>query len=746
MKRKLIIVSVFLILFVAATAFLNYQTDDELYFGTEDYIDVPEGADYTNGVVTVDDSMGLSEGDVIAETPEIHLDAGGYYLDIDHQSETDLQVVISDGNEEIQRALLPKDALNTRVDFITESNLYNLKISYLYSGQGRATIKRSILYSSSGAFFSDTLIYALFISFAIVILSVVLIKTEFFNAPLKTKLFVSFIVLYLIFINYMYYRPFPLEAEDTRYHLARIEATYNEMRRGQFPIVLYSDFVQGRGMIGIMYPYLFLFIPAFFRLIRMSPEGALRLFFIFISYATCATSYIAAKKIMKSRYTAAATMMLYGMLIYRITTMTYRYAYGELQAFIFFPLVIWGLYEILIGDQKKWLILSLGMTGLLQCHLLSFLQAVFLCIVFGILFLAGLFREKRIYQVLEAVLATILINLWYIVPFLTYYREDLGVHDHLSWGKDIYGFSYYLTEMLRFFPNTTEGETQHKMGLIGIWLVILIGIAVYLQIRQEKRDNTSKFATSLLLSGVVCIFMASKTFPWMTAMKFEQVSKSFEYLQFVGRFYMMGEILVLFGGMITLARHWKSANYQRRIVFILVALVIVAAVQAYSVSDSWLSKNADPFVEVSRYRYTPGIDDTEVEDYVPEGYWFGEGVEDSPLSPKAEISGYKHDNLHTSFAYNSDEPTYVDIPVLYYKGYVAEDDKGNALMIEKGDNGCIRVVLPACETETLVRVDFSGYSMWKCMGVISFISAGLILALYIAENRRICHKQKYVCN
>lgn len=729
--KRLIIVTTAFVLCVIAVAFLNYQSDDEIYFGAFDYVNVPEYADDSDGVITIDDTMGAKAGTVMAETPAIHVDKGAFILDIDQQNESDISIEIYDGARVIAETALPPDELNSKIYFSSDNNLYNLRICYKYDGEGRSTVKRSILYSVRRPFYSDTVIYALLIVIAACVLTAFMIKAGFFELPAGDKLWIASVVLYLILINYMYYRPFPLGVEDVGYHLARIEATYNEMRQGQMPIVMYSDFVQGRGMIGIMYPYLLLYIPAILRVLHMSPEGALRIFFILITCATCASSYFASKHLTKNRYIATAAMMLYGLLIYRIAAMTYRYAYGELQAFVFFPLVIWGLYEIVIGDRRKWPILALGMTGLLQSHLLSFIQATVLCIIFGILNIATIIKEKRMIPTILAALTTIALNLWYIVPFLMYYKEDLSISEHLSWGDNIYGYSSYLTEMLRLFPNTSEGESQHKIGLVGLWLVVLVAIAIYLQFRKKERGRRDNFSLVLILIGAFLMFMASKAFPWETAMKFESIKNSIEFIQFVGRFYMMGEICLFFGAIITLT---DGVNISRpEVKVIMFAMILLASMQAYAITDNWMAKNTDPFCNVKEGRYTPAVNDTTVEDYVPEGYWFGEGFAEEVQSPTAHITDYEHDHLHTSFEYKTSEATYAEIPILYYKGYKATTDEGTMLAIEKGDAGCIRIELPRSEEATRVNVDFTGYTVWKISLLISILSAFLFIGCIIRE-------------
>ena len=740
-SKRIIFATVVFCCFVVGVAFFNYQCDDELYIGVSDYINVPECADYSDGVITVNDSMGLKADTIIAEMPAVHVDSGKYVYDLDHQNDSNIKAVLFDDDIVIGRYEIPADELNTRIEFSSNHNLYNLKISFLYSGTGTATIKRGILYSSNRPFYYDTILYAILIILASVCVSFFLIRVDFLNLSIKEKMCISGGILFLILINYMYFRPFSVVGPDTEYHIARMEATYNELRNGQFPIVMYSDALHGRGMVAVMYPYLLLTLPAILRMIHISADGAIRIFFISVNLATCFTSYYSAKRMTRDRIKATYFMMLYCLLLYRITTMTFRFAYGEMQAFIFMPLVVLGLYELLVEDKTRWMILTIGMSGLIQSHIISTLQAVCMCIVFGVVFLDVLLRDKRIIQVILVAVTTLFTNLWYIVPFLTYYRSDLDTETHLANGKMSY-ITYYITDMLRLFPNTAAGgQRHHQMGLIGLWMIVMVAVAVYILLKEQMYDCRDRFAITALVLGALFIFAATKTFPWSTMEKFEKAYNMATSIQFSSRLYLGGECLLLFGSMIAISDFFNYVRDTDRMPYAkttflkigAIGLLIVAAFQAYSVSDSYL-ESINPFTDSRVQRFTADIADRFADDYVPEGYWDDdERFPDVPVSPDAEITDYYHHLLDTEFSASSDISTYVDLPLVYYEGYEAYLGDGTSLSIEKGDYGCIRIDLPKVDNET-VYIKYIGFGYWKYAMIVSIIT---VMVLIICRIKRI---------
>ena len=54
---------------------------------------------------------------------------------------------------------------------------------------------------------------------------------------------------------------------------------------------------------------------------------------------------------------------LYVFSLYRFTDIYVRGALGEVLAFIFMPVALIGIYEVLWGDEKKWSWLMTGYSG-----------------------------------------------------------------------------------------------------------------------------------------------------------------------------------------------------------------------------------------------------------------------------------------------------------------------------------------------------------------------------------------------
>lgn len=111
-------------------------------------------------------------------------------------------------------------------------------------------------------------------------------------------------------------------------------------------------------------------------------------------------SYRSFSGVFRSKEKGLLAAFLYTLSIYRLIDLYTRAALGEGMAMIFLPLVMWGMYELFLGNEKKWYLAALGFTGVMQCHILSTELAVCFGGLFGLLYI-GRLREKGRFRALS---------------------------------------------------------------------------------------------------------------------------------------------------------------------------------------------------------------------------------------------------------------------------------------------------------------------------------------------------------
>lgn len=87
-----------------------------------------------------------------------------------------------------------------------------------------------------------------------------------------------------------------------------------------------------------------------------------------------------------------------------------------------------------------------------------------------------------------------------------------------------------------------------------------------------------------------------------------------------------------------------------------------------------------------------------------------------------------------------DEETYVDVPILYYKGYTArETGTGERLMVLPADNKRVRVIIPAGYQGSF-EVRFESPWYWRVSELISIVAVAGLAVMICMENFRKGHK------
>ena len=705
-------------------AFLKVQMDDERYYMLFDFENKPENCDTSGGVINIDESMGLAADAVIATIPEIHVQGGHYVLEVDHQGDVDVKVNVNNEGAVIESFVLPEGELLTFLNFDAPGDLYTLSVDFLYPGQGSFTLKHVYL-RTDGVFYTDTIAAAVFLIILIIIGGIWVYKTDFTKKSDKEKLIAFAVVAFAIFINYPLYWSFTKNGGDMRYHLARIENLKNEIFAGQIPAYIYFIQNQYRGYLAAMYPETFLYIPALLRVAGVSPAVAWKYFMVLINISTMALSYMFAKRVSRRRDFSLLFMVLYTLLPYRIELITYRNAIGEILAMTFLPLLLLGIYELIIGDRRRWYYLVPAMTGLINSHIISAVFAVCLITLLCVCFIVRLVREKRLYAIIISGIWTLVLNIWFIVPFLYYYRySDLALSQTLGTMNFSETAVFPAQLFMMFAGKGAHSSNKVSLGIfnecsltLGAAGFILLGMSLYFAVFKKNKTDPEKAAVVSLILGLVLMFMSITWFPWETLQKIEPLNRFVSQFQFPTRFRQYGETFIALSGCVALFGY--SLFYQKRR-YLICALVVLAVFYCIFTYDSDL-KADENYMDA----FGAAVEEGNYKDYVPEGY---SGSLMNENTSEAEIFNYHVGNRDVTFGYAAQNDTYADIMRIYYAGYRAFSGDGAELEVTKGDGGRVRVFLPKGDGE--VRLIYAPPIYFRITFIISLLSFAAFAAYF----------------
>ena len=516
-------------------------------------------------------------------------------------------------------------------------------------------------------------------------------------------------------------RGFFVNGHDLAFHLMRIEALKDGLLDGQFPVRIGPSFLGGLGYASsVMYPDLFLYLPAVFRLCGASIMVSYQAFVFLINLATLLVTCHAVKKLTGRATVGLIAGLVYTLGVNRLITLYTRAAVGEALALLFFPCVMLGMAEALHGGKvSKWLIV--GMTGLIQSHVISVEIAAIACALYtGIAVILKKTTLQNLLRLLYAAGITVLLNLWFLVPFFRFSLEDLRMFNYTTRTAlhAVYPAQWFAS-FVNPFGNASYLGTTAEMPL-SVGLLPGIGILLYLlQNRQDDRRLRGVGRVSLGF-GLLALITSSTIFPWTYIARIPVLGELLFAVQFPWRY------LGIAGFFLSLVFAVSACGIVRDNRRLLIAACLVLAVfNAAPFLDQYVQ--AENTVYVMREKY----DVEAMTEYSTWDYLYADTDFDTLTLPMAiaapdgvAVSAFSKRGTHVTFSYAADTEQTVTLPLYLYPGYEATLNGTQALTPLRGDNHLMALSLPA--GQGTVSVHYAGFWYYT---VANLVSLGAALAL-----------------
>ena len=513
-------------------------------------------------------------------------------------------------------------------------------------------------------------------------------KMDYLN-KLKEKLNNKIIVIFIIsvvatlFFCFPYLNKQTIEGHDLDYHLTRIQQINEGIRNGSIPVVIHSSAINGAGYANsLFYPELFLYIPAIFMLVGITTVTSYKIFILLITWFTFISMYICAKKISKSNHIAMISTFLYTFGLYRIVDIYTRAALGEVLSFIFIPVIILGCYELFFECKKeKWWIIPIGIFGLVNSHIITFVFAVGIILFFMILNIKKFIKDRKV--LLNIFLAggiSILLTLGMFIPMFeqTTNSEYKVFKNENEW--ELEDRTLLLTQVfLDDYINLekVENPIEDRMNLsVGIMILIL---PIFMLICKSKNEE-KKFINQLFILGLLTTFSVTCLFPW----------KYLHILNFIQIPWRLNLIITACFSIVGAYAFYYTLKQNKNEFTIMVLIGIILVSSRY----------------LNGIKYSPYLngemeyDNVGAGEYLPKEFSFDDlykkldAYDINNKSKKYEyIKEYNKIDVKIEDGTNSGK---INIPLIYYKGYVAElrkeDGSIEKLQLEKNmGNGQIIV-------------------------------------------------------
>lgn len=488
-----------------------------------------------------------------------------------------------------------------------------------------------------------------------------------------------------IFSVYPYLNNKIFYAHDLPYHLNRILSMTENIKSGDFLSLIHTRLLNNLGYAnGIFYPQFFMYIPA----ILMTITGAhvlsiYKIFLIIITFFTFLSMYYSTKKIFGKKSIAFFAGIIYTFSLYRLTDIYVRGAIGELLSFVFIPIILYGLYEIIFAENKKWWILVIGISGLAYSHLLSFVFIIPLILLICLLNINIIFKDKsKLKNLFISALISILITLAFFGPML---EQKLSYRFHIDNNtvdspQELKNRANSLSMTLNskviggYATNSSEDDGCMSEG-IGVILLLCAGLFI---LRKNINYKQNKFEIQLYCIGLITLFMTTKLFPWD---KLNYIN----IIQFPFRLNIFPTVIFSIVGANTI---YEIMGRKDEIMKVLCLVVMIFNI--YILNETNINFNSVRFFTYESL--VEGVDqEIASKEYLPEETDLEE-LNDCTLyniNDKENKIEFNQKRNKITFKYeNQKQDMEINVPLLYYKGYRAyiEDENGEIVKLEVTKN------------------------------------------------------------
>ncbi len=693
-------------------------------------------ADVRGGTLDGMEWQQTEDGRYEIECFRLGMKKGSYSLKVSYDSGEELSYRVVDmqrnnGKNELGREIasgkFPEGESAAVIEFELSENAGGLAL-YLERGTNTAGAGSWELTTQSGAVQDFLLIF-------LCMAATMILLYRFHDWEKYSSAIVAVTVALILTLPYL--TGYQQNGDDLDFHMARIRGIAGALSSGQFPVRLNTDFAWGYGFSSsMMYPELFMYIPAVLYLLGVSLIASYKFLILCLNIATACVGLYSFKRLLRSDRLGLIVALLYLTNPYRLENIFHRAALGEMMAQIFLPLLLYGVYELIFGDAKKWRVSVLAATGILQSHILSVEMS--LIFVGGALIGSAAYLVKnrwrdRLAGMIKALISAAAVNLWFIVPFLDHFGDNNLIQTDIRNLQETSVDLYTLFRINMKLQGSYESAGVTREEFISIGAVVLFGSLVYMYyafIRKSVDARLKKIGTVCLCVGAFCCYMSVRAFPWgFIQDSLPGLYKILGTIQFSWRFLAYASLFLSITTGIAVQELIKEKRKET-----VAVLAGLAVFMAFSCMDQYASREI--FVS-SR---------SEVKSR--QGNWFdyyaadvnaGEILEQGDTiraSSNIEISGYERNGVELFFDYSGvTEECILRLPIYDYGMY---DIYLNGERMEQApsENHQLTVSLTGGKPEGRIEVRYHEPLLYKAAGLASLISIAVLAAAGIQKRRR----------
>ena len=546
---------------------------------------------------------------------------------------------------------------------------------------------------------------------------------------------ILFIAGLAVILSASAFNKYLISGYDLHYHLMRIAHIAKELSYGQFPVRIYRDALNGYGYPSpLFYCDLFLYIPAVLYRMFLPLRTSYNIYVALVNLATVITAYYSCRMICKDDKISAVSTIMYCMCEWRINHVIRCGAVGGYTAFIFFPLIVAGIYRIYTEEapgKKDRLCLAGGIAGLISCHTLSMDITVIFLIIFAFLDWKKTFTKKILGSLCISAIEAFMFSLYYIVPFIMSYikyplKAKMGESYIQERGIDLMQFLqlFYAGED----THALTGQVAFAFGAGMMTALILIIYCLFVSNKKEEKEFRHCLGIILIIT-VISVLMMSRYFP--SDMIYDNMPSAFlpvyfllSSIQFPIR-YMSITMSVLMLGTCVGLKYLKcnKINVYRVFVWflgissIIVYTVYIGYINTHSVIEDFTASDINLEQGIEGGEYLPGFESWKMT-------WDPAIIADDGVTV-SNTERQNGDLLFDIFCRTNDS-TNVTLPIFNYDNYYVKDSENVYFPTETDDEFRLKVLIPAGYSGR-IRVYYKEPFYWRICEIITILSVFMVV-------------------
>lgn len=689
----------------------------------------------------------------LKEFEDISLPKGVYQVELRYATDTDMsnRCVVEDASGTIGNVCTNGTVLFSgldRTDFTMwlSSDSASVTVRVWYAGEGNLAVQGLTIretHAGDRIFLFKLLCFFTVLNFAYLYLQ----YDKAYQIPRKNKAVTFCLGLTILAaslpatVNYM------IGSGDLVYHLMRVEGIRDGLAGGQFPVRISPEWQQGYGYASpIFYGETLLYSAGLLRMIGFSVTSSFRIYMFAVSAATVLISYYCFKKIFREPFIGVFCSGLYSLSIYRLYKTWQTSSWGECLGILLLPILLYGFWRVFTQDiceesyKRSWIPLTVGFSLLVQSHLLTGEMSGFFTILLCFILWKRVFRLRTFVVLAKTVLYSILLSMWFLIPFADYMLTGDFVIHHVS-GRTIQSrglypahllFSWFIEGTNVFFEGNGMADTA-PLG-VGIVLVAALLSLCYLWFAGKTGGMKSEergLARITAGFSVLAMLMSLNLFPWDRIQAMNGITATLvSSIQFPNRFLTIANVcLTAVAGFV--AKYVMRQRNRHLSICWFGSMLLLFAIGNLHLMGDIMDTSAALYVYNNEGMGTGYISGAE---YLPYGADESRFIYHDPIGTEGiEVDDYEKSSLGAE-AYivnrGSGEGE-VAFSLLYYKGYLARNaDDGEELNCRSGENYEVTVDIPA-DFAGRVQVYFESPWYWRVGEIITLLTFFCMMAAWL---------------